>query len=231
MVDPRLLFVVGGLLLSGVAQIIVKKKLKIDLWWEIKSSVMNNMFPAKTIVLQVLSGRSYLLKMDKEKRVTNKGSEYMKSLREGTRSPPVDYSMYIPTQQGKKWMFECETDKGERYPLRPLTCDQIFIYDTDGNIHLDWKGKPTVRAEFYDLVRNSTKETVVGLKALSKGRREWYLMNMEKAALKHPMKRDNSMLLIAGTLFVFMAIGAIIFYQSLPQVAEAAQNMPTPPLA
>lgn len=226
MIDPRVILGVGVLLVVTIAQVIIKKKFKIDVWWEIKSAVMDNMFPAKTIVLQVLSGRSYLLKMDKEKRVENKGAEYMKSLREGTRSPPVDYSMYIPTAQGKKWMMECETDKGERYPLRPITCEQVFMYDTDGKIVCDELGKPIVRDEFYALAKSSSKETVLGLKALSKGRREWYLMNMEKAALKHPMKKDNSMLLIAGTMFVFMAIGAIVFYQALPQVAQAASELP-----
>ena len=135
--------------------------------------------------------------------------------------------MYIPTAHGKKWMFQCETDKGERYPLRPLTCDQIFVYDTNGKIKCnDQTNQPIVRDEFYGIVQNSTKDTVVGLKALSKGRREWYLMNMEKAAMKHPMKKDNSALLIAGTLFIFMAIGALVFYNGLPSVAQAAGDLP-----
>ena len=210
-----------GMIGLGLVIYYFKRVLKVDMLWILKEKLLGHGYPVRTIMLKKLAGKTYVLDFDKEKRQTKKGMEEMKNLKSGNVSPPVDYSVYIPDKLSRSWELCMETDKGERYPLLPLTYDDIFVYDKEGKL-VEEGEQPILRDSFLGIMDNRKPNDVIGLHALSKGRREWYLARMEKSILKHPMKKDRTMLWLGiGVVIVMVAVGLIIFFRGLPGVAEA----------
>jgi hypothetical protein len=218
-----------GLIGLGLSHWYAKKKFGIDLMWKLKETFLGPRFPVRTIVLQKLAGKTYVLDFDRQKRIKKNEAEMMKGLKDGCENPPVDYSVYVPDKMSRKWEISVETDKGERYPLAPMLYNDIFVYDRDGKLVMTGDGKKTVpllRADFIEKIDKCRQDDIVGLKALSKGRREWYLARMEKAALKHPLSGRDKWLLAGGALvLIVIVVAVIIAMRGVPPAAEAMANL------
>ena len=182
--------------------------------WGIKSGMAKKKFPIKVIALQKLMGNTFMIREDRERRKVNRdeGVECMESFRDRVQMSPVSYDTYVPNAYGEKFLLAIDLDDGERYPLKPLTYGDIFVFDKEGNIQTDWKGIPMVRSDFSSGVKKS--DSIVGLKALSKGRISWLIDGFKRDLLKHQQEGDNGSKVVYAIMLIMTAVALVIFFSS-----------------
>lgn len=187
--------------------------------WGIKNKMNKGKFPIRVIAIQQLMGGTFMIREDRERRVVDKDdrSECMESLRDNVKMPPVSYDSYVPNAAGQKFLLCLEKDAGDRYPLKPLTYGDIFVFDKEGQIQKDWKGFPLVRSDFSEGVKDSG--TIVGLKALAKGRISWFIDGFKRDLLKHPFEENNQQKLFMFISLIMVAVALLIFFSGAESFA------------
>ena len=194
-----------------------------------KSKLAKNKYPVKVITLQKLMGNTFMIQEDRERRLTDKkeNTECMESFRKGVKTPAVSYDAYVPNAYGEKFLLALDTDDGERYPLKPLTYGDIFVFDKEGRIQKDWKDKPLVRNDFAGKVKKS--DEIVGLKSVSKGRISWLIDGYKRDLLKHQLEEDHGSKVVYAIMLIMTAVALIIFFSSAGSFAgdgaEIASNV------
>lgn len=180
-------------------------------------------YPVRLLVIRKLAGKTFVAYDDQLGRFRNSERETMKSAKDQTEMPVVDYSCYFPDKHGFMRALCLEQDKGERFPLYPLTYGDIFYYNGD-TLLTDKDGLPAINEKLINDASLSTKDTVVGLMALSKQKQELIRLQHEQDLLMHPKKGvDLSLGKIAkyGFILVIVFALAILIQGVIPGVPKA----------
>lgn len=184
-----------------------KKNKGYSLIQKIAELLRSGAYPVRLLVIRKLAGKTFVAYDDQLGRFKNDQREIMKSAKDSTEMPVVDYSCYFPDKKGFMRALCLEKDKGERYPLYPLTYGDLFYYNGDTLLqHED--GTPVINEKILEYAFNSGKDDVVGLMALSKQKQELIRLQHEQDLLMHPQKQGT---LSLGKLMKYGFIMIIVF--------------------